>query len=385
MYQASYSANAARFPRDANKSYPGSAKAGMSTADPTHVALSAYMVTCGGAFLLSIIISLPLYDAYKLTHHFNYVYWNGKEVLYATIIAVTLIPFLWVMLCRCVFQGPRLHLWKTSDVSLMAASGACMVGVVLLMIASLASHSSYSSQMALSQTCEVTIHTRGARTWYTEALTMRRTAECASVISIEDCSGFENLAARVDEWMYFKTLEQTFACTGFCHEPLARLDEVGSGDKKEDKKDDKKEESKDDEKDKKFLLQVEEVDSSGRSVPQGRKRPHNFMASLLSRDAKASMPRTNVIQEPNVTYPPTLFSNLNFEKISCQRAAAVNLENVGHTLTDQLWWQGIALIGLAILIGFADALQSLKLQPEWWKQKAGKYKWLNICIETMKS
>lgn len=377
MYPASYSANATPFPWDAKQPYPGSAKAGKFTAAPPHVAMSAYMVTCGGAFLLTIIIGLPIFDAYKLTQNFNYVYWNGKEVLYVCMVVLALIPFLYVALCRCVFHGPRMHLWKTSDVGLLGAAGACVVGVAFLMIASLSSHSSYSSQMALMHTCEVTSHTRAARIWYTQALELRRTPECASVSSIEDCPGFDNLANQVDEWMYFRTLEKTFTCAGFCHEPLARLDEAET-------KDDKKEESKDDKKDKKFLLQVEEVDPRGRSVPQGRKRPQKFMASLLSRDSKASMPR-NVVQEQNVTYPPTLFSKLNFDKISCQSAAARNLDNVGHTLTDQLWWQGIALIGLALLIGFADALTSLKLQPEWWKHKAGKYKWLNICIETMKS
>lgn len=292
--------------------------------------------TFGGTFILLALITFPIYDCYRLMQNFNYNYWVGDFVPWSCIALCIVVFLLFPALCYCVLSGEKLDRVNKHDLAMTSATMATTLGLVLLFVSWLGSDWLFSAQLSLSSTCQTSMLTRPARLWYESAQALRKSPGCAGLRTIEDCAGFSELARMQDEYLYFKAMEDKFMCTGFCEpDPV----ETSS------------------------LLAVKNSSSPGMASSQKRKRPTS-QASFLGlhaqeANAKKLTSKNAMVHQINPSFPPTLFTDLNFNKVTCQGAAARGLLFTGMAVTDNLWWQGVVLIGSSILIGFTDSLTML--------------------------
>lgn len=287
---------------------------------------------CTGALVVFILLFLPVYESIGMLKNFNYVYWHGTILPLACIALCISCFFLWIGLASCVIGGDRSELVNKHDISLTAATMVTIIGVVLLFVSMTGTTQSLDVRLALSGSCDSNVQSRAVRAWYQSALTLRKTPACADKYTIEDCAGFGALSMNRAEYPYYKKLENTFQCSGFCsEEPVA---------------------------DKAGLLSIANVSSADQIGVQQRKQL-SLVPSFLSKHVRIF---TNASSRAE-NLPPTLFSNLNFSKVSCQGAAAQNLYFAVVSNMNQMWWIGICLIASAVLIGFADQFSMLKQRP----------------------
>jgi len=296
------------------------------------IALTKSWFTFGGTFILLTLVAFPIYDSYRLMQNFNYEYWIGDFVPWACIALCIFVVILFPALCYCVFAGERLERMNKHDLAMTSATMATTLGLAFLLVSWLGSEWTFSAQLSISSTCQTSMMTRPARLWYASAQALRQSPECAGLRTIEDCPGFTELAKMQDEYLFFKSLEHRFMCTGFCESAASSS-----------------------------LLAVESASSAGMAASQKRKRS-TLKASFLGRNAKESKSKSAVTHKTNATQPaslPTLFTDLNYSKVSCQGSSARNLGFATIALTDNLWYQGIVLVASSILIGFTDSLSML--------------------------
>jgi len=326
-----------------------------------------------GTFLVIMLIASPIYEAFRFMHNFNYVYWNGMTIPYTCIILCMAVVFAWLLIANLVFVGHRLEFLTSHDLGMTAATLATILGLTFLLISMLGAASSFSTELALQNACAHDPQIQPVRTWYAAAQALRATPACKQMYSIEDCVGFSDLAAKQEEYMYVKNMEESFRCQGFCgaagdlaaaaaavpvvgnasasaaagnasgtpaagnaSAPPAAGNTSSAGNATS-------------------LLQLD------RELIEGRKRS-SLVSAFLGREMEMEqVPRRSPSMfTAGKTFPPTLFSDANFDKVSCNGAAAQDLLLVSMHITHELWWQGIVLVASSVVIGFTDWISLLK-------------------------
>merc|ERR1740121_2276241 len=153
-------------------------------------------------------------------------------------------------------------------------------------------------------------------------LGLRKDAACGGEDSVETCKGYE---AHERYTPYLKGMEENFRCSGFCYESPSVAGQNTS-----------------------LLAKVKRQQLVQRQ--QVHAQPTQAANASVARPALVAAekqpPRKGGIKK----YPPTLFSNANF-LASCDGAAARNLINFARDTGYQMWYMGVVLIALAMVIG----------------------------------
>lgn len=170
----------------------------------------------GGLSVLLLLVAFPISDAALLLSDFNFLFWAGSTVPTAVIIALVAVLVLYIMVIGA--HGAAHGSKRQSKVELanIAMIFFMLLGVTLGLASMLMFHKEAPISMALKYGCSGNMATGEAQRYYANLLKLRETAACAAKYSITDCHGFAS-AAPVEYVNYFRSLEDNFRCSGFCH------------------------------------------------------------------------------------------------------------------------------------------------------------------------
>lgn len=150
--------------------------------------------------------------------------------------------------------------------------------------------------------CETSPYTHRLYEYSQVLHNIRATPACAKMYSVEECAGYEEAAPYTP---FLKGMENSFRCAGFC-----------------------------------MNMPQAQVSAPKKASKAGLKQ------SLLSTDRANSAADTM----PVPTYPPTLFSNMNYQA-SCEGMAARDMKMYAGEIGREMFYQGIYLVSTAAIVG----------------------------------
>mmetsp|Transcript_8728 Transcript_8728/g.24621 ORF Transcript_8728/g.24621 Transcript_8728/m.24621 type:complete len:402 (+) Transcript_8728:75-1280(+) len=272
------------------------------------VPLNKNMFLAMGMILLAMLCFLPIWDSIDMLRNINYAFWGQRGLPVTVIIVSCLIVVFFFFTTEAFFGRWKNELHTTQSLVVMASLFVTLLGLVLVLVSLPLSQKAIETHNDIVYQCGNTQATRRVKDFYTTLLHLRQTPACKNKYTIEECAGYSEEKPYT---AYLKAMENNFRCSGFCYNP------PGSS---------------------ASTLQVNATDAAGSNA--------TMEAVRFGLTATASSLAGGAVSR----YPPTLFSNANFEA-SCDGAAARNLMNFARDTGYQMWYMGIVLIALSICMG----------------------------------
>jgi len=264
------------------------------------VPLNKNMFLVMGLTLLSMLCFLPVWDSIEMLLNINYAFWGQRGLPITVIIVSSLIVMFFFFTTEAFFGRWKNELHTTQSLVVMASLFVTLLGLVLVLISLPLSQKAIETHNDIVYQCGNTPATRKLKEYYMSMLKLRLTPDCASKYTIEECPGY---VQEKPYSAYLMSMESNFRCSGFCYD-------TGS------------------------MSALQVASSHQTNATKAARRIHKL--ALTSGGS--------------VKYPPTLFSNANFEA-SCDGAAARNLINFARDTGYQMWYMGIVLIAVSICMG----------------------------------
>lgn len=274
----------------------------------------------GGTFLLAMLAIVPIWNATALLHDFNYVFWAGRQVPTMMIVACVIIVVLY-----CTTTGLfacRAHQSVQTEQSILMIGNIfiTLFGLFLMMSSIPLSRQAELTSGNLLHSCDYSEETHRVYEYSQVLQNIRATPACAAKVSIEECDGYQVSQPYTG---FLKSLETNFRCSGFCYRPPAASKSAAG--------------------------------AKGTSLIQYRKQRHIDHVTPLSLATESSLETSETELGTSSTYPPTLFSNANFQA-SCDGMAARGMKNFAGDVGSQSFYQGVYLVLIAIVTGFLKLL-----------------------------
>lgn len=287
-----------------------------------------------GCVLLSLLAIVPIWNALILMQDSNYIFWAGRRTPECMIACCVIIIFLYAATVAIFFKQGHSSVHTEQSIMMIANIFITLFGLFLMVVSSPLTHQSELTYTNLLHRCANSEQTHRLYEYSQVLQNIRAQPECAKKWTIEECDGYEAAAP----YTYFlKGMENNFRCAGFCYTPPPAPKVAAV------------------------------VAASG---PEPAPGPAPAPASLLSTKQRArhvslitedthaeerSLEASDdELTEANV-YPPTLFSDRNFQA-SCEGMAARDMKNFAGDIGLQTFYQGVYLVGIAVVTGFLKLL-----------------------------
>jgi len=199
-----------------------------------------------------------------------------------------------------------------------------LLGLVLMLLSLPLSRQAIDTYNNLMHRCDYSAQTHRMYEYSQVLHNIRRTPSCASKFSVEECPGYEDAAPYTS---FLKTMETQFRCSGFCYRPMGAAAESST-------------------KDASFVGKERRVVGGSQ-----RHKDHITPLSLQAVSAETAVVRDKEVMLQVQQYPPTLFSDSNYQA-SCEGMAARDMKNFAGDVGFQTFYQGIYLVVIAIATGF---------------------------------
>jgi len=334
---------------------------------------ACHIFVVAGVVLLVLLCIVPVWNAIALLEDSNYVFWVGTSMPCLTIFLLCSITLLYALTITAFFSTARPQVQTEQTVLMIANIFITLLGLVLVLLALPLSRHSLDTYNNLMHRCDYSEQTHRLYEYSQVLQNIRSTADCAPKYSVEECVGYE------DAWPYtsfLKHMEEEFRCSGFCYRSPQALQaaqlpnqtafsavgatvlyaDAGSASDETTAAENSQEgaaasESK----------VGGTADSTSlffrRSQPFAKRRQHvdhvtplGLLAVDSHREGKAK--GANIFAKPtNTLYPPTLFSDANYQA-SCEGMAARDMKNFSGDIAFQTFYQGIYLVLIAVATGF---------------------------------
>jgi len=282
------------------------------------VSKQTFMAT--GLVLLAMLCFLPVWDCLEMLNNLNYVYWAPQGLPLTVITLSFLILVFFGLTTEAFFQRWRNEIHTAQSLVVMSSLFIMLFGLVLVLVSLPLTQRAIELHNEIVYECGNSEGTRDLRLHYMSLLNLRTDAACAAEYSVETCQGFTKQEPYTS---YLKGMEETFRCSGFCYEVPSVAGANTSMLAKAYKQ---------------RLLQRNQTHALPTQAAPAKIAGHAAVAAQQA-------PQKGV-----KTYPPTLFSNANFQA-SCDGAAARNLINFARDTGYQMWYMGVVLISLSVVIG----------------------------------
>jgi len=311
-------------PLDAGFASQSLADMSMPLAPRQGIPLTKNMFRCAGASLLLVLCALPVWDAFALLNDFNYTFWAGRNQPFALVL-VAIVLFIVFFITADGFFREMPHQHRTTQTLAMIASifVTCWGLSLVLVSMPVALKANNAHNMLLYQ-CTTDQSSASLRLHYAELLGLRLQPACATMYSVEDCSGF---VEKEPYTSYLRALELNYQCSGFCYVPSETLAASTAS------------------------SALPQVDAAAGSAAFLRRAPPAVPSAgaglVVVNHTKPSDPFSDIV------HPPTLFSTVNFQ-VTCDGAAARQLVNFAVSLANESWFIGITCIALAIVMGITE-------------------------------
>jgi hypothetical protein len=295
-----------------------------------------------GVIILMVLCIVPLWNASSLMQDSNYVFWHGRGVP-AWMVGISWGTILMYVITVFVFYGyarPQAHSEQT--IMMIANIFITMFGLMLMLVSVPLSRQSITTYNNLMHKCDYSVETHRLYEYSQVLHNIRSMPSCIGRYTVEDCEGYEDAQPYTT---FLKSMETDFRCSGFCYQPPSQTValQVASGSNG---------------------ASASNATVSNISTPmmliedrQSRHTDHVFPlpmepASLLStQTARAQQPAGASAQTSSASYPPTLFSDADYQA-SCEGMAARDMKNFAGDIGFQTFYQGIYLVMIAIATGF---------------------------------
>lgn len=367
------------------------------------------LVLGAGLIFLLIMCVGPIWSALGLLRSDNYVMWSGEGVPYALITALMMLIILYVLTVGAFFAYARPTARAGQAVWTIASLFITLLGLIEILVSFPLSSSSLTAYDNLMNRCDVSEQTHRLFEYSQVLHNIRRQPSCIGEHSVETCPGYQEAAPYTS---LLKAMEENFQCSGFCYRapavvaesapvtaPNATAPATTSGEGSEaaaaDAGDPPASEGEAPEQGDSEAAPADESnappasDSSEAAAGNGTEAsvgmpgallqqaalmrrmgtariahtvsreisPHRDPASLALLHAaivqapapELELPSFSVVGSP--TYPPTLFSQANYQA-SCNGMAARDLRNFPGVVGAQLFQQGAYLVLIAVFTGF---------------------------------
>lgn len=299
--------------------------------------MNVFVVT--GCFLLAMLCTVPLWNAAALMESSNYVFWHGKTVPSYILILCLGVIVLYALTVVTFFQYARPQVQTEQTIMMIANIFITLLGLMLMLISLPLSRQSIDTHNNLMHNCEFSEQTHRMYEYSQVLQNIRSTPKCAAEFSVETCDGYESAPPYTD---FLKAMETDFRCSGFCFNQ--KVVSAAAADSAEAPAD--------------ANATVSAVASllhraGGRAVRRHREVSVTPLA-LLSTERESLAPsaaQSSIIAQPVSSYPPTLFSDANFQA-SCEGMAARDMKNFAGDIGYQTFYQGIYLVLIAVATGF---------------------------------
>jgi hypothetical protein len=303
-----------------------------------------------GMILLILICIVPIWNSIALMQDVNYSYWVGNAVPFWTIILSLMIIALYGITILVFFSQARPQVQTEQTIMMIANIFITLLGMTLMLASLPLSRQSVETYNNLMHRCDYSEQTHRTYEYAQVLQNIRATPECASKYSVEECQGYEDAAPYTS---FLKAMEHDFRCSGFCYRSPASL------------------------------LQATAVASNNVTASNGsllgqaagprKHQDHVTALALLEKSGIRSehtiMSRiepanritlneqlgSNFMEPEEAVYPPTLFSDANYQA-TCEGMAARDMKNFAGDIGFQTFYQGIYLILIAIATSFLKLL-----------------------------
>lgn len=278
-----------------------------------------------GCVLLGMLSVVPIWNAVILLQDSNYVFWVGRRVPEIVIASCVCIIVLYAITVAIFFRKSHSSVHTEQTIMMIANIFITLFGLFLMMVSLPLTHQSEITYGNLLHRCDYSDQTHRLFEYSQVLQNIRATPACAKKYSIEECDGYEEAAP----YTYFlKGMENNFRCAGFCYRPPP-------------------------------VAAAAPGPSPGEASPapaaellstKQRTRLHADHVTLNT-EGGAPAPAGPKLEEAVDTYPPTLFSDSNFQA-SCDGMAARDMKNFAGDIGQQTFYQGVYLVLIAVITGF---------------------------------
>jgi len=287
---------------------------------------------------LMMLCLVPVWNALALMSHFNYTFWVGAWLPEWMLSLYFGILILYIIIVVVLFHKARPQSQTEQTMMMVANIFVSLLGVFLMLVSMPLSRQAVDTYSNLMYRCDHSMQTQRLYEYSQVLHNIRSTPGCAVKYTIEECAGYEAVPPYTT---FLKDMENTFHCSGFCYRPS-----VGAA-----------------------LLETKletTAHSEGRHL--GSKAQHQDHMAPQSLAVTSSGVVAGTIhaagQQPvavgsaalvTTRYPPTLFSDANYET-SCEGMAARDMKNFAGELGSQTFYQGIYLLIISIVTGFVKLM-----------------------------
>jgi len=283
-----------------------------------------------GVLLLAMLCLVPIWNAVALMEDANYVFWVGTSVPTWMICLTTGIVGLYVMTIFVFFSTARPQVQTEQTIMMIANIFITLLGLVLMLLSLPLSRQSVDTYNNLMHRCDYSEQTHRMYEYSQVLHNIRRMPNCVNKFSVEECPGYEDAPPYTS---MLKNMESSFHCAGFCYRSLATAGPRGlatSGGRN---------------------ATGGSLASVSTDVHKGKHTDHIEPLALSGANPAVLADQAGALGRPITKYPPTLFSDANYQA-SCEGMAARDMKNFAGDVGFQTFYQGIYLVLIAIATGF---------------------------------
>jgi len=346
--------------------------------------------------LMMMLCVVPVWNACLLLEDENYVFWAGRLTpMWIIVFCFSIFPLyigtLWI------FFGQSVAKAQTEQTIMMIATiFITLLGLGLMLVSLPLSRQATETYTNLMHRCDYSLETHRIYEVSQVLQSIRQTPGCSDKYSVEECPGFQEVQPYTG---YLKNMENSFRCSGFCFSATSSTGNMDTYDNSRSSvwgdaaSPTPAPEAATGAATGGAREQVVRIGAGGgvEGVVPGRAyraarhhEDHVLAFGMLELDsvtqqgqsanhtqASFSGAPVDVELEQAANYPPTLFSDANYQA-SCEGMAARSMINFAGDVGFQTFYQGIYLVLISIsmgslkLIGFCSHKSPAHAQKDWY-------------------
>lgn len=284
-----------------------------------------------GIFMLGTLVMIPVWNSVALLSDATFIYMSGSLQPTLIIVACVSVCVMYAVTVAIFFRTSRMEVQTEQSILMIGSLFLALLGVLLLLLSTPLHRSADEGYQGIWNNCQFGAP-RGLYDSSQALHALRATPGCRSMQSIEECQHYQPTEAALT----LKAMEAGFRCSGFCYQPLP----AGNASASSEAAPPSPEEAS--------MMQTQ-----SRTVRAAAHGGQQGLAEAVERQHRARQePRAPPAFAP---YPPTLFSQANFQA-SCDGMAARNMRNFAGDVADQTFYEGVMLVIVSIIIGFLKLL-----------------------------
>jgi hypothetical protein len=313
---------------------------------------SEKLAQLSGAYILLVVVFIPVWNAFELMFDPNLQFWLGKHLAWWWLFSSLGLVLLYLVTTQMFFQFAKPEWRNDGMVTYMGRTFISALAIGLILQSYPVHEKSLTSSRNLLDQCTFNTASSALQAEYKKLRELRETGlskdgktECAALNSVKECKGF----VANDYTSFLEYAEQEFSCSGLCVLPeklsLTMPHTTATPDASADPYTTVSP----------TFEPVKSMESPGAvtMVSKGRK----FFAAKnrqLRQDSGAAP-----VLAANVGN--ALFSTFTYEYY-CAHMIASDLRNRGSAISDSTFMQGIVLLFMVMAQSFAELLAEVRKQ-----------------------